>query len=263
MNPSVSAGYTLAAQEYDALAAPIYQAGIRRLLPLLRVPPLPAILDVGCGTGVNLLEAAKWFAPAKALCGIDIAPGMIALATLKAASVGLPAVFAVADAERLPFPDQSFDLVLCNSVMHWFNNRLQAVREMRRVLRPGGSLAILCATPPGYQEWFHLMDIAMRAVVGPMAPSVQIPFLTEAELALLLTTAGFAVPHLRRHVQRQPVINPVGFMRLMRTIAPHWRANLTPDVEAAVEGVALGLMRRLPLFPCTWAALESIAVRVC
>lgn len=261
MTTTVSTGYTRAAQEYDTLAAPIYLDGIRRLLPLLRVPPLPAILDVGCGTGLNLMEAARRFGPARALCGVDIAPGMIALARQKAAMVGVPALFAVADAQRLPFPDQSFDLVICNSVIHWFEDRLQALREMRRVLRPGGSLALICATPPGYKEWFDLMDMAMRAVLGPGALSVRIPFLTEPELALLLSAAGFAIPYLKRHLQRKPVTNPIAFMRLMRAIAPHWRANLPANVEGAVELTALKLMQSLPMFTCTWSALETVAIR--
>lgn len=261
MNAAVSAGYTRAAQDYDTLASPFYAAGIRRLLPLLRVPPLPAILDVGCGTGVNLIEAARWFGPARALCGVDIAPGMVARARVKTAAAGLPAVFAVADAQRLPFPDQSFDLVLCNSVIHWFDDRLQALREMNRVLRPGGSLALIAASQPGYQEWFQLMDVALRAVLGPGAPSAKIPFVTEPELALLLNASGFLTGHLKRHLQRQPVTNPVTFMRLMRTIAPHWRANLSANVEQAVELVALKLLQSMPFFSCTWSALEVVAMK--
>lgn len=261
MNPVVSNGYTRVASDYDTLAGPLYRAGIRRLLPLLRVPPLPAILDVGSGTGLNLLEAAAWFGPARLLRGIDIAPGMVEFANRKAAMLGVPALFTMGDAARLPFPDQTFDLVICNSVLHWFEDRLQALREMRRVLRPGGALALICASPPGFQEWFDLMDLAMRSVLGPVAPPVRIGFVTELELHVLLRAAGLVVPYLRRHQNENLVRDPVSFLRLMNTVAPHWRVNLSPEVEHLVAERALALIKHLPLFSCTWSALEAVAVR--
>ena len=115
-------GYSQSAPRYDALAGHLYLTGIRRLLPRVRIAPGAAILDVGCGTGVNLLEAARWFAPTGKLCGIDISPGMVAVAQSKAGLLGLPAQFRVGDAERLPYSDAEFDLVICNSVLQWFDS---------------------------------------------------------------------------------------------------------------------------------------------
>ncbi len=117
----LSQGYSRSSPLYDALAGHLYLSSIRKLLPRVVLPPIPAILDVGCGTGINLLEAARWFSPTRLLCGIDISPGMVEVASRKAAALGLNAGFAVGDAEHLPYPDNTFDLVICNSVLHWFD----------------------------------------------------------------------------------------------------------------------------------------------
>jgi arsenite methyltransferase len=261
LKATVSRGYSMAAAEYDLLASHLYLTGLRRLLPLIRLPLLPAILDVGCGTGANLLEAGRRFGPVSLLHGIDIAPGMVGLARIRAAAAGVRAHFTVADAEQLPFPDRTFDLVICNSVLHWFEDRLQALREMHRVLKPGGFLMVICAAEPAYREWFDLMELALLTVLGHAAPSVRLSFTSAPELLALLLTAGFRPAHLRQHHRRELVTDPVGFLRLMRAAAPHWRADLSPTLEQAVDASALRLMLLNQPFPCTWSALEAIAVR--
>jgi SAM-dependent methyltransferase len=249
---------------YDALAAHLYVSGIRRLLPRLRVPPMPAILDVGSGTGVNLFEAARWFAPTRLLSGIDISPGMVEVARAKAAQLGLPAQFTVGDAERLPFPDGSYDLVICNSVLHWFQDRGAALREMARVLRPGGQLALICAAAPGFREFFTIMDTLLQAVQGPSAPRSAPDLPTAVEVAGLLQAAGLMPNHFANPTQNQPIFHPESFIRLMSTVAPAWAADLSSDVQAQVEQAAASLMRLgwPGGFPNTWSAIEATATRV-
>ncbi len=242
----------------------MYARGIRRLLPHLRVPPLAAVLDVGCGTGVNMVEAARWFGPLRLLCGIDISPGMAEVARTKMRALGIPAQIAVGDAEQLPYPDGIFDLVICNSVLHWVRNRQTALQEMRRVLRPGGQLALICASRPGFGEWFGLIDTVLRMVAGPNAPVSRPDLPTALEVAALLQSAGFAIEHLANPVSVQHVTDAEGFVRLMSTVAPNWSADLPPQVQAAAEQLTVGLIRAgWPAgFPCTWSATEAIATRM-
>lgn len=257
-------GYSRTATRYDALAGHMYLTGIRRLLPRVRVPPMPAILDVGSGTGVNLLEAARWFAPARLLCGIDISEGMVAVARAKAAALGVPAQFVVGDAERLPYPDGIFDLVICNSVLHWFRDKGAALREMHRVLRPGGQLVLLCAVAPGFGEWFVLVDGLLRAVKGSGAPPA-VPILpTGVEVRNLMAGTGFLLEHVANPIQLHHITHVEPFVQLMSTVAPHPTADLSPEEEAQFERLVAAAMRTgWPAgFPNTWAAFEAVATRV-
>lgn len=112
-----------------------------RILDLVLPPagPLDA-LDAGSGTGFLALELA---ARGHRVTGIDFAPSMVARAQEKAAALGLPARFDQGDAENLPYPDGSFDLVISRHVLWTLPHPEQALDEWRRVLRPGGRLVVI------------------------------------------------------------------------------------------------------------------------
>lgn len=256
-------GYSKSAPVYDAAVGHLYLGGIRRLLPLLRVPAYPAILDVGSGTGINLLEAAVRFGPARLLHGIDISPGMVEIAAAKARMSGIPAQFTVGDAEQLPFGDRTFDLVICNSVLHWFQDRAAAVSEMHRVLRPGGQLALICAAAPGFSEWLAILQTAQQALRRPSRHADLQRLPTAQEVAGHLVGSGFLVEHFAHPVQRQRVLDPLPFIRQMSVVAPQWVADLSPAEHALLEQTVVNLMRSAgPLgFRNTWSAVETVGTR--
>lgn len=253
-------GYSRTAAHYDAVAGPMYLAGLRRLLPLVRLPPMPAILDVGCGTALNLIEAARRFGPARLLAGIDLSPGMVAVARAKTAALGLPAEIVQGDAERLPYPDRLFDLIICNSVLHWFEDRAGAMREMARVLRPGGQLLLITATRPAFGEWFWLVDAILRLAfpdryrpAGPRLPSGE-------EVAALLRGAGLRIVHFENPVSRGRVAVPEPFIQYMSVVAPAWAADLSDAEVAHLQETAAAWMRQgwPGGFPVTWSAAEAV-----
>ena len=97
-------------------------------------------LEIGAGTGylsLNLLLAGL----IERSCCTDISEGMIALLRANADRLGLDVETAVCDAEALPFPDGSFDTVIGHAVLHHLPDPVRALRECRRVLRPGGIIA--------------------------------------------------------------------------------------------------------------------------
>lgn len=255
-------GYDRAAPVYDQTAGITYLQALRGLLPRVLVGPLPAVLDVGCGTGINLLEAAYALAPCRRLHGIDLSPGMVREARRKAAAAGVPATFEVGDGEHLPLEDASFDVVLCNSVYHWFADRPRAVAEMGRVLRPGGQLLLNCVAHPNFDEWVRVVDEARQRLL--CSEETWLPCLpTPAELMDDLRAAGLALEHLEYHVDALPVHDVGAFLRTLSVVAPTWLAGLPDGGERALHATvaaALSPDDGAP-FVVTAAGLVSISRR--
>lgn len=103
--------------------------------------PRSWVLDVGCGAGTNSIFLAR---AGFRVCGIDLAPGAIAVAKRRAARAGLTIDFRVADVLKLPFPTASFGGAIDVGCFHTFDPPLRPSfsRELARVLRPGGRYAI-------------------------------------------------------------------------------------------------------------------------
>ena len=153
--------------------------------------PESKVLDVGCGTGFAVVYLVAALGVAKG-CGIDIAPAMI-----DKAGQGVPnqlndrIEFRVASAEEIPYPDQSFDHVLCTNSFHHYPNPLKALDEMRRVLRPGGELVIFENAPdnsPYTWAWDHYLRLRDKGHVR---------YYRSEELGQLIERAGFDRVELR------------------------------------------------------------------
>jgi arsenite methyltransferase len=120
--------------------------------------PGDAVLDIGCGAGVDSLVAGRMVGPAGRVVGIDVTVAMLAQARENHARLGLGQVsFQVGDAKALPFPDNDFDAVISNGVFNLTMNKAQALEETHRVLKPGGRLmladmVLVAALPPNRQD---------------------------------------------------------------------------------------------------------------
>jgi len=114
----------------------------RRALELIELRRGERLLDVASGTGSSAILAAQEFGCIAA--GLDYSPEAVRAAQESADAAGLRDLvgFVEGDAEKLPFPDGSFDAVLCECSLCTFPGKAMALREIRRVLRPGGRLAL-------------------------------------------------------------------------------------------------------------------------
>lgn len=115
------------------------------ILDNARVTAGDRVLDVGCGTGTLAIAARRRVGPNADVRGIDPSEEMIARAKAKALREGLAVTFEVASAQKLPFDDASFDVVLSSLMLHHLPDlaRKDAVHEMRRVLKPNGRLLVV------------------------------------------------------------------------------------------------------------------------
>ena len=110
----------------------------------LQIPENPTVLDVGRGTGISTFELMKRIQGRGKFHGIDISQKMIDLARSRAVGLGYSNVeFSKGDAERLDFPDSSFDLTVSNQAFLFLPNKQKALNEMFRVLKPMGQTALL------------------------------------------------------------------------------------------------------------------------
>ncbi len=100
-----------------------------------------AVLDLGCGAGFDVFVAAQLVGPAGRVVGVDLSHEMLVVAEEARTAAGIPHIeLRQADVEALPFPDASFDVALSNGVLNLIPDKPAALREVFRVLKPGGRL---------------------------------------------------------------------------------------------------------------------------
>lgn len=139
----------------------------RRVLELLPAPC--TVLDVGCGPGVL---AGELLGRGYDVWGVDAAPGMIEQCWRRFGTLGRQR-FAVADATRYDLPDASFDAVVCTGVIDRLPDGAAAVREMARVLRPGGTLVIAFPNRLSpYAAWKNYLYYPALALLRPLLARV-------------------------------------------------------------------------------------------
>jgi SAM-dependent methyltransferase len=122
-------------------------AGVANPFSLGRLEEGARVLDLGSGAGTDSLVAAQMVGPEGRVTGIDMTPEMLAKARAAAAAMGATNVeFFEAEAERLPFADGSFDVVISNGVIDLIPDKDAVFAELHRVLAPGGRIQIADVT---------------------------------------------------------------------------------------------------------------------
>ena len=138
-----------------AIATPV-SAG---LLGAADLQPGERVLDVACGTGIVARLAAERVGPTGSVTAIDLASQMIDVAKTTPASTEPAIEWHVGDAMSLPFPDSSYDAVLCQMGLMFMPDRATALKELRRVAAPGGRVVI--NTPGAIQPPFEILEHAL------------------------------------------------------------------------------------------------------
>jgi ubiquinone/menaquinone biosynthesis C-methylase UbiE len=153
-----AATYDAASDHFDDEPLRFWDRIGRRTVERLALPPNGAVLDVGCGTGASALPAAQVVGPNGSVIGIDLSARLLDRARAKAKALGLSNVeFRRADMTSLGYPDGRFDAVVSVFSMFFVPDMEGLVRELWRMVRPGGKLAITTWGPrifePAYSRW--------------------------------------------------------------------------------------------------------------
>ncbi|HEY2963448.1 MAG TPA: class I SAM-dependent methyltransferase [Pyrinomonadaceae bacterium] len=148
------------------------------------------VLEIGCGLGT---DGAQFAQAGARYTGIDLTDAAVDLARLRFELFNLPGSFRVADAERLDFPDNSFDLVYSHGVLHHTPDTQAAVREIHRVLRPGGRAVVMLYHRDSYNYRINI-SVLRRAGVHLLR--------WNAGVKLVHTLTGESEESLREHAQQ-------------------------------------------------------------
>jgi ubiquinone/menaquinone biosynthesis C-methylase UbiE len=200
------------------------------------------VLDLACGTGIVAREAAGRVGPSGRVAALDINPAMLAVARTHAAAPGAPDIeWTQGSAQNLPFPDASFDVVLCQQGFQFFPDRDQASAQVRRVLVPGGRVLLLVSQGIGRNPLYDHLNRAMLARTG--IPAYATPFaLGEAgQLETLLMAAGFQQITVQEASLDVNFPEPQHFVTLSvqgaAAALPHWAALPESERAALSQGI--------------------------
>jgi ubiquinone/menaquinone biosynthesis C-methylase UbiE len=151
------------------------------------------VLDVGCGTGIVARQAAPLVGPQGQVFAVDMNPAMLAVARGVLAPAGATIQWKEGNAMALPFSDATFDVVLCQHGLQFFPDREAAVREMRRVLSPGGRAVVMVLQALARHPVFEVLMQSVARHLSLPIDAVMTPFALSdaAELRGLFAAARF------------------------------------------------------------------------
>jgi SAM-dependent methyltransferase len=205
-------------------------------------------LDAGCGTGAFLLPLARRLAAqGGSVVGLDLSEGTLGQARTRAREAGLSVDCVLGDVEALPFEDGSFDLVLANYMLYHVPNVALAIAELRRVLRPGGTLLVATNGAGHMRELWQMEEQAfLRAGVseGSILEEVRARGRAGGDMAFALENGRdwlavrFADVRLERYPDELRVteVEPlVDYLTSMWTLDMMIEAAATEDERAALR----------------------------
>lgn len=226
------------------------------LVDRARPRPGESVLDVACGTGVVARLAARLMGHGQ-VTGLDLNGGMLAVAR-GLPSAGAPITWVEGSALDLPFPPDSFDVVLCQLGLQFFPDQRRALREMRRVLGNAGRAALSVYSPiertPGANAFVRALDQVLGAGASRIKRGEH-SFHAAAQLATLLKDAGFESVDVRTVAQTISFPSVLDYVRFQLLATP--MAVLLKDRTESERQESIALVASKTMALSTQAMLDG------
>ena len=228
--------YNAAADHFDDGPLAFWDRYGRRTIERLRLKPGSAVLDVGCGSGASAIPAGKVVGPHGHIVGVDLAERLLAMGRAKGDAEKLSNItFRQADMECLDYSDESFDAVVCVFAIFFVPDMVKQVRELWRMVRPGGQLAITTWGPrmfePGSAAWWAAVKQFRPDLYAAFNPWERI--ITVEAVRQLLTESGIERAEVVAEDGEQALQSPDDWWTVVRGSGYRWTLEQMDHETAA------------------------------
>ena len=210
--------YNAASDHYDHPANSFWERFGRRTITRLNLKPGASVLDVCCGSGASAIPAAEAVGPNGSVLGVDLAEDLLGLARAKASQHGLKHIeFRTGDLLNLGLPESDFDAVICVFGIFFVPDMQAATRELWRLVRPGGNLAITTWGP----RFFEPVNTAFWDSVREVRPDLYKGFnpwdrvCDPESVRSMLAGAGVKTQEVKLEYGTHPLRSPEDWWRMV------------------------------------------------
>lgn len=205
------------------------------------------VLDIACGTGIVARNVAPLVGSQGTVIGLDVNPGMIDTARAAAERDHLVIEWHTSPAEHLPFPDEHFDLILCQFGLMFFTDRIAALNEMHRVLKKGGHLVLSVWKGLDRHPFYQTLHDVSQQYFGKSSVEAVFSLGNADKLLTLLTDAGFGQVEIESRSLTAHFPQPEEFLAWELDINPAEAPalqNLDEETQQAIMAAARQDMQR-------------------
>jgi ubiquinone/menaquinone biosynthesis C-methylase UbiE len=218
------------AESYERFMVPSLFAPWSSYL-IQRANPQPGerVLDVACGTGIVARSVAPRVGSQGMVIGLDVNPDMINMARILAEREHLAIEWHTSPAEQLPFPDEHFDLILCQFGLMFFTDKHAALKEMHRVLSKGGRIVLSVWQGLDRHPFYQTLHEVSKRHLGKSSVQAVFSLGDSDELRKLLIDSGF------QHVAIEPMTLTARFPNAEQFLA--WEIDVDPAKTPALQNL--------------------------
>jgi ubiquinone/menaquinone biosynthesis C-methylase UbiE len=218
------------AESYERFMVPsLFAPWSSYLIQHANPQPGESVLDVACGTGIVARNVAPRVGSQGLVVGLDVNPEMIGMARKAAEREHIKIEWHTGPAEQLPFPDENFDLVLCQFGLMFFTDRHAALKEMHRVLRIGGHVVMSVWQGLDRHPFYQTLHEVSRRHLGKSSVQAVFSLGDSDELHNLLTDSGF------QHIEIESMTLTAHFPNPEEFLA--WEIDVDPAETPALQNL--------------------------